>query len=151
MLAMKALLRSAALCVVGLRAFALDVVERDGQFSVLRDGSPIVTGISVDCGGMGRDDVRASFAEMDDGSKVWNRWSEVRDRRFRLEVAKRADSAVEISMSAQMEPSCTNGRRLLEIVLEDSAFKGSPYEAVTGDIVRFVSEKGVFDSREQNP
>lgn len=47
MLAMKALLRSAALCVVGLRAFALDVVERDGPFSVLRDGSPIVTGISV--------------------------------------------------------------------------------------------------------
>lgn len=132
--------------LAGLRGLALEVVEKDGIFSVVRDGTAVVTGIAVDRGDVGSDDVKTSFATLSDGTKVWNRWSEVRDRRFRLEVAQRADGAVEISMSAQMEPSSKCRRRFLDLMLPEAVYRGKSFEAVTENVVRFVREKGVFDA-----
>ena len=123
----------------------LSVREKDGAFSVVleakgsacgdasstvQDGrehctarvlasSPVtvVQSVSVVRGVTDDADVRLSFAVRPDGTKVWNRWSEVRDRRFRLEVGARADGAVELTMSSEADIDCTPCDRFLELVV----------------------------------
>ena len=82
----------------------LSVEERGGRLCVMRNGEVLVSEVSVDRGGIDDGDVKHSSAVLSDGTRVWNRWSEVEDRRFRLEVAERSDGAVEITMMGQMGP-----------------------------------------------
>lgn len=124
---------------------ALEVVERDGVLSVTRDGRTVVSSVAVDRGDVGSDDVKGSFAEQPDGTKVWNRWSEVRDRRFRLEVAKRADGAVEITLAGQMEPESACRKRHLDLHLDGEAFRGRDFEALEDSGRVFRPRTGRFD------
>ena len=65
--------------------------------------------MSVDRGNVDDSDVKSSFATLADGTRVWNRWSEVKDRRFRLEVAERADGAVEYRKAKSGPPLAAMG------------------------------------------
>lgn len=132
------------------QAVALDVVERDGVLSIARGNETIVSALTVDRGDVGNEDVQMSFRALPDGSKVWNRWSEVRDRRFRLEVAKRIDGAVEITVAGQMEPSSSCRRRFLDLHLPDAFLRGKGYEYVTDDVRKYQTKTGVFDGMETN-
>lgn len=148
-------MKGACACVLLLaaltaRAGSLDVVERDGLLSVVCGGRTVVSSLTVDRGDVGDGDVRTSYAELPDGSKVWNRWSEVRDRRFRLEVAKRADGAVEITLAGQMEPSSACRRRILDLHLPDASFRGKDYELMSENIEVYRKLTGRFDGSETN-
>ena len=98
---------SLAVCLHAAVSFAaLEIAEAlDGALSVVRDGKPVIEDIAVNAGEVPKSEVRSSFEKLSDGSKVWNRWCEVRDRRYRLEVARRSDGAVEITIAGQMEGS----------------------------------------------
>ena len=143
-------MKSAVACCVLLlaaraaQAGALDVVERDGSLSVVCGGRTVVSSLAVDRGDVGDGDVRTSTAELPDGSKVWNRWSEVRDRRFRVEVAKRADGAVEITMAGTVDAESAVRRRWLELRLSEDVFRGQPFEVVNDNISVFQRRTGVF-------
>ena len=81
---------------------AMDVVERDGNLCVVRDGKTIVESIRLDGCDFPEGDAKTSFTTTKDGSRVWNRWCEDPVRAIRLEVAARADGAVEITMAGQV-------------------------------------------------
>lgn len=140
-------------CVCILSALAaqgafgeLSVVDIGGRLSVLRDGATVVSAICVDRATDEEGDVCSTAIGTEDGARVWNRWSEVPDRRFRLEVAKRADGAVEITMAGTVDAESGCRRRVLELRLDEGAFRGRPFEAVRGATAVFRTETGVFDS-----
>lgn len=148
------ILRSIPLCLAVLlcTAFAgsllgaLDIREGESGFEVLRDGQPVVSGIRVDLGEMNPCGEKSSFVESADGSRVWNRWCEASDRRYRLEVAARADGAVEISMATQVDPPNDRCVRFIEARLDAALFDGRSYEAIDGDFQKFAPEKGVLST-----
>lgn len=107
----------AAILGACLLAGGLSVREESGKCSVVLGTVPVVESVSVVRGVADDADVRSSFAVRPDGTKVWNRWSEVRDRRFRLEVGARADGAVELTMSSEADIDCTPCDRFLELVV----------------------------------
>ena len=122
----------AALCAFSSFA-ALSVQERDGALSVLRDGRALVSGIVADRGLADEADVKTSFATRPDGSRVWNRWSEDPSRRFRLEVAERADGAVEITLMGEVDAVSDCRRRMLHLDLPDAALLGKAYRRVSNE------------------
>ncbi len=124
----------------------LSVEERGGRLCVLRNGRVLVSEISVDRGGIGDGDIRCSSAVMQDGTRVWNRWSEVKDRRFRLEVAARSDGAVEITMMGQMGPDSKVRRRLLCLDIPAAALDGREYRCIkqSAGFKRYVEEGATF-------
>ena len=124
----------------------LAVEERAEGLCVVRDGRVLVSGISVDRGDVDDEDVRSSSGVMPDGTRVWNRWSEVADRRFRLEVAARKDGAVEITMTGEMGPESKVRRRLLNLDLPGSALDGKRYRCISqsAGFKRYAEEDGVF-------
>lgn len=115
---------------------ALTVVEHpaDGGLRILRDGKPIVESVAVGLGGDGKmPQPQRSFVVREDGAKVWNRWCEERERRYRLEVAQRADGAVEITLSGQMEGSSPYRARTVHLRTAAGAFDGKSVKGLTGD------------------
>ena len=132
--------------MVGCAAFgALDVVERDGGLSVVRDGKTIVESIRLDGCDFPDGDAKTSFTMTKDGSRVWNRWCEDPARAIRLEVAARADGAVEITMAGQVPWDAKNRRRALRVDIPDEAFAGKRYDSMKRSTTRQDMESGVFD------
>ena len=125
-------------------ALALSVSEDNGVLKVLRGGRVVVDSIGVERG-VDAADVKSSCTKRADGTRVWNRWSEVRDRRFRLEVAERSDGAVEITMTGQADADSAVRDRFLNIDVPAAALEGLPYECVDHSYMRFASETGRFD------
>lgn len=129
---------------------ALDVREIDGELAVLRDGRVLVSAIVPDRGDVGDDDVKSSFAVTDDGARVWNRWSQDPDRRFRLEVAARADGAVEITLMGEVGCDSACRRRMLHLGLPDQALLGKRYRRVSREsssaFRAYGEEDGVFEA-----
>ena len=128
---------------------ALTVEERGEGFAVLRDGTVVVEDVRVDLGpNAGPDDAgraaQRSFATLADGSRVWNRWNETRDRRFRLEVAERADGAVEISVLGQAEISSDIRLRKLELKVPERVLRDRPYESIADSTRFYRTASGTF-------
>ena len=141
-----------AVVACALSSFAaLQVKETDGALSVWRDGKVLVSDIVADRGAVGTDDVKSSFAELSDGTRVWNRWSEDSSRRFRLEVADRADGAVEITMMGEADFFSDCRRRMLYLGLSDAALLGKAYRRVSnetsGAFTRYGEEDGAFTAK----
>ena len=128
---------------------ALTVEEGDGGFRVSRNGATLISSVTVDRGAIGGEDVKSSFATLPDGTKVWNRWSEVRDRRFRLEVAQRADGAIEITMTGQMEAESKVRRRLLCLDFPKAALENRPFTRMlpSAKFWKYGEDHGTFDGR----
>ena len=129
-------------------AFAvLDVVETNGTFAVIRDGKTVVRGVTVALGGDGRHPgEQRSFVRQADGAKVWNVWSEDPDCRYRLEVVRRSDGAVEMTLAGQISASSPYTTRRLYLFVPSDVFDGREYEALQGDGRAWRPKKGVFDS-----
>ena len=81
-------------------------VERQGDnFIVKRDGKVLIDSVTVKTGvPMEQAKLQRSEQTLPNGTRVWERWCEEHENRFRLEVAKRADGAVEITMAGEIEP-----------------------------------------------
>ena len=126
------------------RPTTLSVTEEDGVLKVLRDGKVLVDSIAVERG-VDSSDVKSSCTSLADGTRVWNRWSEVKDRRFRLEVAERTDGAIEITMTGQADADSAVRDRLLNVDLPAAALDGKPYECVAHSYMDFSTETGRFD------
>ena len=133
--------RGLAVVVLTVAAFAargaLQVGEVEGRLRVLRDGVTLVSAMSVDRGSVDDSDVKSSFATLTDGTRVWNRWSEVKDRRFRLEVAERADGAVEITMSGQSDADSTLRTRMLNLDVPEAVFGGKAFRHIDPKVLPF--------------
>lgn len=147
--AARALLFSAsALACMACAGRSLTVEEHDGTFKVMRNGKVLVSAVVADRGCTDRQDVKSSFVRKDDGSKVWNRWSEKRDGRFRLEIAERADGAVEITMLGQVDPEDRIRRRTLRLELPEAVLAGREYRYLGSkreDTSAFQMKSGRFD------
>ena len=132
-----------------LSAFAtLRVHEKDGNLSVVRNGRVLISDIVPDRGNVRGDDVKSSYVEMPDGARVWNRWSEDPDCRFRLEVADRSDGAIEITFMGEADTVSGCRRRMIHLDLPDAALMGKEYRRVSressGDFRAYGEESGVI-------
>ena len=111
---------------------ALDVVERDGNLCIVRDGKTIVESIRLDGCDFPDAEAKTSFTTTKDGSRVWNRWCEDEARAVRLEVAARADGAVEITMAGQVPWDAKNRRRAVILGIPDAVFSGKKWHSIIG-------------------
>ncbi len=118
-------------CTMGLSAFgALDVAERAGGLSVVRDGKTLIESVEAACCRSGENGVKSSFTKTEKGDCVWNRWCEGSGRRFRLEVAARADGAVEITMAGQVAWNSAKRRLAVGLRLPAGAFDGKAWRGM---------------------
>ena len=76
----------------------LTVEEQGGVIRVLRDGQPLVESVTLSLLDAELIEPKQNAKTLPDGTRVWNLWSEHQDTRVRMEVARRRDGAVEISM-----------------------------------------------------
>ena len=98
------------------------VADDHGGLSVLRQGTPVISSFRFDCGTNAV--FQKSYAELKDGTKVWNRWSEDPESSGRLEVAERPDGAVEITMAGRVACKSEKRTRLLELTVPASLVDG---------------------------
>lgn len=138
-------LLTAGLATGGFAA-ALTVSEKDGAFTVRRGTETVVNAIRINRGDVDESDVKASFAVQADGTKVWNRWSEVADRSYRLEVAEHADGVVEITYASQVAWDSPLRNRAIAVDLPAAMLEGKPYRAVGGKTDSFDERAGTFAS-----
>ena len=124
-----------AVCLCTASSFsALEIVESpSGALTVVRDGKTIIEDIAVNAGAVPGSEIRSSFELLPDGSKVWNRWCEACDRRYRLEVAQRSDGAVEITLAGQMEGSSRFRTRAVYLRSAPGVFIGKKFKGVVGN------------------
>lgn len=127
---------------------ALTVSEReDGSFAVLRDGKTLVESAAFQCGKPKPVRIEKSFETAPDGAKVWNRWSDEREGRFRMEVVERPDGAVEMSVFGETDGAASNRLRGLRLEIPKRVFKNRRWRALTGNGRKYVPEEGVFDAK----
>lgn len=129
----------------------LNVVECSGQLCVERNGKELISSIAVDRGGIGQEDVQTSFTVLQDGSRVWNRWSEQNDRRFRLEVAARADGAVEITLLGSADADSQVRNRYLNLAIPGVALRGKSYRCITSLKANEYAEGGEKFTQDMQP
>ena len=145
MVGMGRFLLAAACCLPCVVFATLTVSEKDGEFTVLRDGKVIIRRIWVDLGGDGsRPETRRSFATLPSGTKVWNVWSEETDKRYRLEIAERSDGAVEMTLVGQMEGASKFRTRRLYLNAPLDVFDGHAYDALRGNGRSWDHVSGTF-------
>jgi len=125
-------------------ASPFSVKEDGGVFRVLRGETPVAT-LSFDRGDLPDSDVKTSMSRRADGTCVWNRWSEERDRRFRFEVVLRADGAVEATMSGEMDSSSPYRLRRLDVRVPAHVFAKGDIRSVCGSPSRDTSNTAVLD------
>ncbi len=125
---------SVLLCAAAM-LFAKLTVERQGDnFLVKRDGKVLIDSVAVKTGiPMEQAKVRSSSQTLADGTRVWERWCEERENRFRLEVAERADGAVEITMAGEIEALNPNRLRQLWLTMPKGLLVGREYQALDGN------------------
>ena len=125
----------------------LRVEDKDGVLSV-RDGDRVVVSQVAAYRGEGVDETgsRRSFATLADGTKVWNRWSEARDGRYRLEVAERPDGAVEITLLGTVSPFDAIRTRALALTVPAATFAGNVFRALEGNSRAWRETSGTVDS-----
>ena len=125
---------------------ALVVVPKGSGFTIERDGKPFVSSITVDNGMKTAKGVKTSFCKSARFGKVWNRWLEDHDGRYRLEVAERPDGSIEITFAGEVDPYDVNRARLVRLSFTGDVLDGKEWNGLTGDGRRWNPEKGVFSA-----
>lgn len=135
----------AVMCLCDVEA-ALTVKPQAGGYSIERDGKPLVTAMVVENGekSKGPKDVKKSFQRSSRFGKVWNRWLEARDGRYRLEVAERPDGSVEVTFAGEVDPYDVNRARILHLALSAEALDGKGWKGLAGDGRRWKPVRGTF-------
>lgn len=118
----------------------------DGGFRITRNGELVVSSVSVDLGIQEDSDILRSSTVIEAG-KVWNVWSEKRDRRFRLELVERTDGSVEITMMGQVDPESAVRKRVLNLDLPRAALDGKKFRRLSSSrsFRNFNEESGRFE------
>ncbi len=128
---------------------AFSVEEKGGDFQVLHRGKVLMESVvasSLPDGGLGLEP-KASKAVLPDGTRVWNRWSEHRDTRIRLEVALKGDgSSVEITMVGECEAYAKYRSRGLELRMPGEAVAGCSYEGLIQTGREWQTDQGTMAS-----
>lgn len=120
------------------------VEEKAGNLSIRRDGREFIRSIAVEAGSPA--DVRRSFTTLSDGTRVWNRWSEEPKSSFRLEVADRADGAVEITFAGQVPFDAADRKRYVRMEIPRDVLEGKKYASAKAASGRYwYEERGTFD------
>ncbi|MBO4514013.1 MAG: hypothetical protein J5746_14750 [Victivallales bacterium] len=133
-------------CAICVRA-ELTVREQDGTLQVLRDGKVLVKSIRLSLLDTELKEPKRSNNVQKDGSQVWNIWSEHPDTRVRMEVARRSDGAVEISMLSNMLPMPVSRHRYVYLDLEPGQLIDKHYDALEGNARGWRPISGDFDAK----
>lgn len=124
----------------------LSVVQNGDYLAVKRDGNFLIESIRMNLGEAKPNKLEHSFTELADGTKVWNSWCAENDRRYRIEVAERADKAIEITMTSEAGALCPNKTRLIELDVPKDVFEGKEYKALSGNGRSYTPIEGVFQA-----
>ena len=127
-----------------LAALAVSVDDQ-GSFSVLRDGKAVVSSLVLECGT--NVVFRKSFVRQDDGTKVWNQWSEDPETSARLEVAERPDGAVEVTMAGKVAFNSANNERSVVLTVPAAVMDGKPYSSIVSNARKYAAERGVLSAK----
>ena len=119
--------------------------EKDG-LHILHNGTPFITDIKVSMGDGIPPKVKHSKKVLPDGAKVWNEWCEDRETRYRTEVALRADGAIEITMTGEMEALNPYMTRLIHLTIPKGFLNGKTFEALEGNGRKYTRVNGVCDT-----
>lgn len=129
---------------------ALTVEKNDDGFVVKRDGIVIIDSVAMKFrAGVTPASVKKSYEELIDGSKVWNEWNEDQEIKYRMEVAQRADGAIELTMSGEDNVLQTN-MRILSISVKKELWEGKKYEALEGNGRAWKPVAGTFGGDYKN-
>ena len=123
---------------VGCLLLAALAVSADdqGRLSVLRQGQAVVSSLELKCGT--NVVFRKSYVRQDDGTKVWNQWSEAPETSARLEVAERPDGAVEVTMAGKVACNSANNERSLVLTVPASVMDGKPYSSIEANTRKYA-------------
>ncbi len=124
----------------------LTVEEQGGVIRVLRDGQPLVESVTLSLLDAELIEPKRNAKTLPDGTRVWNLWSEHQDSRVRMEVARRGDGAVEISMLSNILPLSARASRFIQLKLAAGALIDKPFDGVEGNSRSYKPVKGVFDA-----
>ena len=132
---------------VGCLLLAALAVSADdqGRLSVLRQGQAVVSSLELKCGT--NVVFRKSYVRQDDGTKVWNQWSEDPETSARLEVAERPDGAIEVTMAGKVACNSANNERSLVLTVPASVMDGKPYSSIEANTRKYAKEHGVFSAK----
>ncbi len=126
----------------------LTVEPQGDSFAVKRDGIVLIESMEVKTDiPMEQVTVRTSHQALPDGTLAWQRWCEQQNNRFRLEVAQRADGAIEITMTGEidaLDPNCT---RMLTLTLDKAHFEGQDFQALAENGRSWKPVKGTFQGK----
>ena len=134
------------LCIFPFFSFAdLTVLEKDGVFSVLKDGSPFIESLKLSLVDADLREQQHNSIEMPDGTKVWNIWSENPQTRVRMEIAQRKDGAVEISMASNILPLSASRQRMVYVDFAPGILDGKKFQSLEGNARSWRPQNGIFD------
>ena len=126
----------------------LSVEQRGDDYLVLRDGKVLIESVRVRTDiPMEQAKLQRSAQTLADGTRVWERWCEERDNRFRLEVAERADGAVEITMTGEIDALSVNCTRVLTLAMPKGVFAGQEFQALNDNGRAWRPVKGQFTDK----
>lgn len=132
--------------MLGCIAYAkLSVKQVGDNFAIYNDGQLIVERLESNMDSVARPEcVKRSFATLPDGTKVWNKWCEDKEARYRLEVAERADGAIELTLMGESGCGDYEHARKLDLRVPADAFMGANYDALEGNGRSFNDRHGVI-------
>ena len=132
---------------VGCLLLAALAVSADsqGRLSVLRQGQAVVSSLVLECGT--NVVFRKSYVRQDDGTKVWNQWSEDPETSARLEVAERSDGAVEVTMAGKVAFNSANNERSVVLTVPAAVMDGKPYSSIGSNARKYAEERGVLSAK----
>ncbi|MBR4674347.1 MAG: hypothetical protein IKP00_07780 [Victivallales bacterium] len=133
------------LLLSSILAARLTVEPQGDSFVVKRDGNVLIESVIMETDiPMEQANVQTSQQTMADGTRVWERWCEDRDNRFRLEVAERADGAVEITMTGEIDALSTNLTRNLALTMPTGCLADKEFQALADNGRAWRPVKGRF-------
>ena len=119
------------LCLTGPVLAALSVREvGDGVFDIVRDGVVVLDDVRATFGWPQPTKFRSEKSVAPDGSRVWNRWSDEKEGRFRFELVERKDGAIEVSIMGSGDATTKNRWRNIEFSLPADVYSGKPWKGL---------------------
>ncbi|MBQ6472114.1 MAG: hypothetical protein IJJ33_09035 [Victivallales bacterium] len=129
---------------------SLTIQEKDGGFSVLRDGKPFIESLRLSLGETTIRDAKRRVAALPDGGRVWNLWSEHPQTRVRLEIAQRQDGSIEITMASNVLPYSESKTRMVMLDFASGALDGKSWQSLEGNARAWRPQGGLFDTSFQS-
>ena len=124
-------------CLALCASAGLDIKPKGDGVCILRNGSELVSSLTVDVGADEKNLWRSSWATNGNGCIVWNRWNGRKEMRYRVEVARHPDGSVEVSMSGQSDADSTLRTRMLNMDIPGEAFADRRFRHIDPKVLPF--------------